>query len=157
MAKIILPRNEQMRLLKHVKDLTLHQLSGELKYVREIRLFGSILRWEFGHIPEGKKTSSGIRYWSDVDFLIIAREGFRPLPHWREKFRTNHGWLCYYLPGGIILDTYLEGKPVKSEIPVSYAVVFEETLKNKANIAQLIGDGLPLKNSLFKKSYERIH
>lgn len=158
MAKIILDKSDQEKILEKVKKEVLSSLSSELNNISEIRLFGSILRWEFGHIPEGKETSGGKRFWSDIDFLIIAKKEFEPLSSWKEKFKTNHGyWLCYHYPPGIEVNINFMGKEITLPVPVGFAIIYEDTLKDSAKKQQSIKDGLPLAKSFFKKTYERIY
>jgi predicted nucleotidyltransferase len=158
MAKIILDKINQEKILEHVKKEVLSSLTSELNNISEIRLFGSILRWEFGHIPEGKETSTGKRYWSDIDFLIIAKKNFKPLPNWREKFKTAHGyWFCYYLPNGINVNIEFQNKDITLAVPVGFAVIYEDALNDPIKKNQSIKDGLPLRKSLFKKMYIKIY
>lgn len=94
-----------------------------------------------------------MRYWSDIDFLIIAKDGFKPPKDWKTKFATEHGlWSCYYIPKGIPVDINEE----TVDVPVGIAVVFEDILKDKAKLNQCESDGLPLTKSFLKKRYVKI-
>ena len=153
MGKIILSKSNQKRILKIIKKEVLSSLASQSKNISEIRVFGSILRWEFGHIPNGKATSSGIRYWSDIDFLIIVKDNFKPPSSWKEKFKTKHNyWFCYHLPKGIRVKLEFQGKIIKPAIPVAFAVINENTIEDPLKKKQSVKDGLPL-----IKGYIRIY
>ncbi|MBU0894820.1 MAG: nucleotidyltransferase domain-containing protein [Nanoarchaeota archaeon] len=157
MTKTTLTKQEQKEILEKAKKLCLSELKSQLDKVKHIRLFGSIIRNEFGYNPKGKKTSKGIRKWSDIDFLLIVKDGFKIPKKWKEKFKvSDKSWFCYYLPKGMKIKAKIKNKTVNPSVEFAFAVIYENALKDKAKYKRIAITGLPFKKSIFKKRYIRV-
>ena len=153
--KQLLDKKQQKDIKEYSKNYILKIFKPQLNNILEIRIFGSILRNEFGFIPKGKKTASGIRYWSDIDFVIIAKKEFELDYNWKHKFTTKEGyWSGYDLVGGMPYKIFLDNEQKNIDIPLGMGLVFEDMLLHNIKVEQVVIDGLCLDK---KTSYELVY
>lgn len=145
MNKELLSLEEQEIVKNFVTEKVLQILRDQLEEIIEIRMFGSIIRKEFGHIPKGKKTSTGVRYWSDIDFVIITTDSFKINDYWKHKFTTKEKyWSAYELKEDLSIGVIFNDEPIKLKVPVGAALIYESLLYDAKKRKQIIKDGVAI-------------